>query len=84
MPLQNGLPSIIKSVQTGSTNCPTPNLAVSVPISTVNTAKSMILLNGVTNSTAISTYLKFVTSNTIEVTSSNSGAMVHWTIIEYA
>lgn len=79
MPIQNGLPSIIKSVQQGSTTCATLNSNFTTTITAVNTAKSVISLNGSGNQG----FCQLTNATTVTCQAPSNGITVYWTVTEY-
>ena len=81
MPLQNALPSIIKSVQVITANTGATYNAV-IAIAAVNILKTVVTLNGTNSSSSVQAALTSATSVTIQ--SSAPSANVCFTVTEYA
>ena len=84
MPLQNALPSIIKSVQTGSTSINAARTPQMQPITAVNLAKSVLLCNGLNVGGYASLSFRLTSATTIELQHEVALTVINWTVIEYA
>lgn len=87
MPVQNGLPSIIKSVQQGIITIPPSTASATATVAAVNTAKSQLSFLGAEKSgTAAGASLQLTNGTTITAnrnTTDANSVQVAWQLVEY-